>query len=92
MAEYLNILVISLFSSVLFIRYSGFGIFSDILLIIYTLFFSFLFIWVRGTLPRIRYDRLISLTWKGFLPFSLGIIILIIPVFIIIWCCAGMNG
>lgn len=38
------------------------GVFMDLFLMFYTLFFSFVFIWVRGTLPRIRYDRLISLT------------------------------
>jgi NADH:ubiquinone oxidoreductase subunit H len=38
---------------------------------------------VRATLPRIRYDNLIYLTWKRFLPFSLGILILIISLTII---------
>jgi NADH:ubiquinone oxidoreductase subunit H len=28
-------------------------------------------VWVRVTLPRFRYDLLIGLTWKGFLPLSL---------------------
>lgn len=34
-------------------------------------FFCFWFIWVRGTLPRYRYDKLIYLAWKSFLPVSL---------------------
>lgn len=38
----------------------------------------FLFVWVRGTLPRFRYDKLIYLTWKIFLPVSLNWFILII--------------
>lgn len=80
-AEYLNILVIRLFSSILFIRFFRVGILKDILLILYTLFFSFVFIWVRGRFPRIRYDRLMNLTWKGFLPFSLGVIILFISLY-----------
>lgn len=62
MAEYLNIIVISLFRSVIFFMYINFGFFRDLFLIIYTLFFSFLFIWVRGSYPRMRYDRLIDLT------------------------------
>lgn len=41
-------------------------------------FISFIFIWVRGTLPRFRYDKLIFLAWKSFLPFSLNSLILII--------------
>jgi NADH-quinone oxidoreductase subunit H len=36
----------------------------------------FVFIWVRGTLPRYRYDQLMRLGWKVFLPLSLGWIVL----------------
>ena len=32
------------------------------------LYISFLFIWVRGTLPRFRYDKLMYLAWRRFLP------------------------
>lgn len=37
---------------------------------------SFLFIWVRGTLPRYRYDKLIYLAWKRYLPISLNYLLL----------------
>nr|YP_009051412.1 NADH dehydrogenase subunit 1 [Tetrastemma olgarum]AIH00400.1 NADH dehydrogenase subunit 1 [Tetrastemma olgarum] len=70
LAEYGSILVMSVFSSVLFVGGSG--------LVLFCFFFgvmiSFFILWVRGSFPRMRYDRLMALTWKGFLPFSLNFI------------------
>ena len=37
-----------------------------------TTFLLFVFIWVRAAFPRFRYDQLMRLGWKIFLPFSLG--------------------
>lgn len=44
-------------------------------LVLKTLFFIFLFIWVRAAYPRYRYDQLMRLGWKVFLPMSLGWVI-----------------
>ena len=78
LAEYANILIISLFSAILFFGGSQmFGLSSDIIFMLKVLFFAFLFIWVRGSYPRFRYDLLISLTWKGFLPAALSFLLLV---------------
>jgi NADH:ubiquinone oxidoreductase subunit H len=62
MAEYINIILISLFSSLIFMPFLPASFIKDFILIFYTLFFSFVFIWVRGSFPRFRYDQLIGLT------------------------------
>ncbi|MDX1674829.1 MAG: NADH-quinone oxidoreductase subunit NuoH [Longimicrobiales bacterium] len=41
-----------------------------------TLFFVFVFIWVRWTVPRFRYDQIMDLGWKGLLPTGLAYIML----------------
>jgi NADH-quinone oxidoreductase subunit H len=41
------------------------------------LFFFFVFSWVKATVPRYRYDQLMRLGWKVFLPLSLGFVVLV---------------
>lgn len=78
LAEYANILIIRLFSALLFFGGSSIIFFeSDIGFIIKILFFAFVFIWVRGRYPRFRYDLLMGLTWKSFLPRALAFLILV---------------
>nr|AXF46539.1 NADH dehydrogenase subunit 1 [Antarctoneptunea benthicola] len=78
LAEYANILVMSLFSSLLFFGGSSLIFMeSDLGFMLKVLFFAFAFIWVRGSYPRFRYDLLMGLTWKGFLPASLSFLLLI---------------
>nr|UJY97857.1 NADH dehydrogenase subunit 1 [Anastatus fulloi] len=55
----------------------GGKIFSLFFYLIYCLAL-FLIIWVRGTYPRFRYDNLMYLTWKSYLPISLNLLILMI--------------
>nr|UQJ75195.1 NADH dehydrogenase subunit 1 [Epicalotermes aethiopicus] len=68
LAEYASILFMSLLFCVIFL-----GCDLDSLLFYISLsLVSFLFIWVRGTLPRFRYDSLMYLAWSSFLPLSLN--------------------
>lgn len=69
LAEYGRIIFISYLIAILF-----FGV-SFIFLNLVGCFFCFWFIWIRGTLPRFRYDKLIYLAWKRFLPVSLNFIL-----------------
>nr|QFG38834.1 NADH dehydrogenase subunit 1 [Buccinulum pallidum] len=78
LAEYANILIMSLFSALLFFGGSSLLLIeSDLGFMLKVLFFAFAFIWVRGSYPRFRYDLLMNLTWKGFLPTSLSFLLMI---------------
>ena len=76
-AEYLNIIVVSLLATTLFLGgwLLPFGIdpptWVDPFVVLGKAFiFIFLFIWIRATLPRLRYDQLMSFGWKVLLPLA----------------------
>nr|YP_010046018.1 NADH dehydrogenase subunit 1 [Nasimyia megacephala]QPG86064.1 NADH dehydrogenase subunit 1 [Nasimyia megacephala] len=70
LSEYSSILFMSMLFSMMFLG----GMISSLLFFFELVFISFSFIWVRGTLPRFRYDKLMYLAWKCFLPLSLNYI------------------
>lgn len=72
LAEYSRILFISIICILIFIGGDLFSFFFFLKLRI----MAFFWIWVRGTLPRFRYDKLINLAWKIFLSCSLNFLIL----------------
>ena len=78
MAEYINMITVSAVASTIFFggwSFFGFGLeripgLSIIIFLIKVAFFLFLFIWLRATLPRIRYDHLMRLGWQLLLPLA----------------------
>ena len=84
LGEYTNMILMSAMTAVLFLGgwLAPFGVApftwvpGPIWLILKICFVLFLFIWVRGTFPRYRYDQLMRLGWKVFLPFCLGWMVL----------------
>nr|UFZ13150.1 NADH dehydrogenase subunit 1 [Ctenochauliodes punctulatus] len=72
LAEYASILFMSMLFSLLFLG----GDMMNLIFYIKLGLISFLFIWVRGTLPRYRYDKLMYLAWKSFLPLSLNFLLM----------------
>nr|YP_009364913.1 NADH dehydrogenase subunit 1 [Burara striata]ARJ31583.1 NADH dehydrogenase subunit 1 [Burara striata] len=72
LAEYSSILFMSLMYVLIYLG----GFEMSLLFYFKVVFISFFFIWVRGTLPRYRYDKLMYLSWKTYLPVSLNFLIL----------------
>nr|YP_010426659.1 NADH dehydrogenase subunit 1 [Aoria nigripes]USM11445.1 NADH dehydrogenase subunit 1 [Aoria nigripes] len=68
MAEYGNILLMSLISCLLFLG----GNLMNLFFYVFVTMVAFFWVWVRGTLPRFRYDKLMYLAWKSYLPVSLN--------------------
>jgi NADH-quinone oxidoreductase subunit H len=92
MAEYANMITVACLASLLFLGgWSGPSFGPEWLRELLPLFwfalrifvFLFIYIWVRGTLPRFRYDQLMAFGWKFLLP--LAIANLVITALIVAW-------
>nr|YP_010946699.1 NADH dehydrogenase subunit 1 [Malaccina sinica]WGO57417.1 NADH dehydrogenase subunit 1 [Malaccina sinica] len=68
LAEYASILFMSMMFCLIFLG----GNVDNLIFYFKLTFLSFFFIWVRGTLPRFRYDKLMYLAWSSYLPLSLN--------------------
>nr|YP_009945381.1 NADH dehydrogenase subunit 1 [Pomacentrus moluccensis]QJU04011.1 NADH dehydrogenase subunit 1 [Pomacentrus moluccensis]QOE55911.1 NADH dehydrogenase subunit 1 [Pomacentrus moluccensis] len=79
LAEYANILLMNTLSATLFLGATTLHFlpeFTSINLMTKTALLSVLFLWIRASYPRFRYDQLMHLIWKNFLPLTLALIIL----------------
>jgi NADH-quinone oxidoreductase subunit H len=92
MSEYANMITVSCLATLLFFGGWHGPVFGPtILRILLPVFwfslkifcFMFFYIWMRGTLPRFRYDQLMSLGWKFLLP--LGLLNILVTSFLIAW-------
>nr|AAX54606.1 NADH dehydrogenase subunit 1 [Parapercis sp. MH-2004] len=78
LAEYANILLMNTLSTILFLgalHIPSTPELTSINLMTKAAFLSMLFLWVRASYPRFRYDQLMHLIWKNFLPLTLALII-----------------
>ncbi|GAC1653285.1 MAG: NADH-quinone oxidoreductase subunit NuoH [Candidatus Dormibacteraceae bacterium] len=83
LAEYMNIFAVSAIASVLFLGGGAGPLLPPIVwFILKILLFLFFYIWIRSTLPRLRYDNLMKLGWKLLLPLALANVILTAVVFV----------
>jgi NADH-quinone oxidoreductase subunit H len=92
LAEYVNMLTVSALATTLFLGgwrapwpislWAGAnqGWYPIIWFLIKIALFEFLFIWLRGSLPRVRYDQLMALGWKVLIPVSIIWLLLIATV------------
>lgn len=77
-AEYINIVTVSAIATTLFLGgYLGpfvdqFPILGFVYFALKVLLCVFVFIWIRATLPRVRYDQLMSLGWKYLIPIAIA--------------------
>nr|YP_002333128.1 NADH dehydrogenase subunit 1 [Takifugu pardalis]BAG85418.1 NADH dehydrogenase subunit 1 [Takifugu pardalis] len=78
LAEYANILLMNTLSTILFLgalHMPALPELTSINLMSKTAILSLIFLWARASYPRFRYDQLMHLTWKNFLPLTLAFII-----------------
>ena len=80
LGEYAKIIFIKLITVTMFFKLAIFSVtvIKTVLVASGTLFFVFIFLWIRASFPRIRYDQLMTLMWKAFLPISIAMIKVVI--------------
>nr|YP_913744.1 NADH dehydrogenase subunit 1 [Vaillantella maassi]BAF41818.1 NADH dehydrogenase subunit 1 [Vaillantella maassi] len=78
LAEYANILLMNTLSAILFLGASHNPMMPELTtinLMTKTALLSMVFLWIRASYPRFRYDQLMHLMWKNFLPITLAMVL-----------------
>nr|ATI25196.1 NADH dehydrogenase subunit 1 [Yaoshania pachychilus] len=78
LAEYANILLMNTLSAILFLGASHMPAIPELTtinLMTKAALLSVVFLWVRASYPRFRYDQLMHLVWKNFLPLTLAMVL-----------------
>nr|YP_009529056.1 NADH dehydrogenase subunit 1 [Macropus fuliginosus]AEJ91484.1 NADH dehydrogenase subunit 1 [Macropus fuliginosus]AIG23175.1 NADH dehydrogenase subunit 1 [Macropus fuliginosus]AXV54099.1 NADH dehydrogenase subunit 1 [Macropus fuliginosus] len=89
LAEYANIMAMNAMTAILFLGSSfnhNFSHLSTLSFMLKTLFLTFMFLWIRASYPRFRYDQLMYLLWKNFLPLTLALCLWFISIPIALSC------
>nr|YP_009184465.1 NADH dehydrogenase subunit 1 [Priodontes maximus]Q70Y22.1 RecName: Full=NADH-ubiquinone oxidoreductase chain 1; AltName: Full=NADH dehydrogenase subunit 1 [Priodontes maximus]ALO62541.1 NADH dehydrogenase subunit 1 [Priodontes maximus]CAD44385.1 NADH dehydrogenase subunit 1 [Priodontes maximus] len=79
MAEYTNIIMMNALTTILFLGALHNPLFPELFTVNFvtkTLLLTVTFLWVRASYPRFRYDQLMHLLWKSFLPLTLALCML----------------
>nr|ALJ10611.1 NADH dehydrogenase subunit 1 [Pseudoeurycea leprosa] len=79
LAEYANIIMMNILSTILFLGTTTYYLqpeLSTINLMIKASIMTMMFLWVRASYPRFRYDQLMHLVWKNFLPLTIAMTML----------------
>nr|WKT11119.1 NADH dehydrogenase subunit 1 [Ptychadena beka]WKT11132.1 NADH dehydrogenase subunit 1 [Ptychadena beka]WKT11145.1 NADH dehydrogenase subunit 1 [Ptychadena beka]WKT11158.1 NADH dehydrogenase subunit 1 [Ptychadena beka]WKT11171.1 NADH dehydrogenase subunit 1 [Ptychadena beka] len=76
LAEYANILMMNTLSTILFLGPLSVMPLSTLVLMMKASILVIFFLWVRASYPRFRYDQLMHLVWKSFLPLTIALTIL----------------
>nr|ATL22003.1 NADH dehydrogenase subunit 1 [Fejervarya manoharani] len=78
LAEYSNILMMNTLTTVIFLGSTLCILFSTLPLMLKASLLAVLVLWIRASYPRFRYDQLMHLVWKNFLPLTLSLLMLFI--------------